>query len=161
MNDLMIIDKAKQAIKDRKFSNFKSIFKKGYKFEKGKTPFDINSNLGKQNIKQETLKQEVMKAAKKKKYTRNALIGGGGVIGAGLIGKHIYDKSQNKQAIELCKEEIYKQASEAHPGFQAVAGKIAAKQGISKERASAILAASSRHASPAAKKVNPKLKRVK
>lgn len=45
--------------------------------------------------------------------------------------------------------------------FKAVAGKIAAKQGISKERASAELAASTRRASPAAKRKNPKLKKVK
>jgi len=52
-------------------------------------------------------------------------------------------------------------AKKKHPGFKAVASKIAKKQGISKERASAILAASSRRASPAAKKKNPRLKRVK
>ncbi len=50
--------------------------------------------------------------------------------------------------------------SKAHPGFSAVAGRIARKQGISKKRASAILAASSRRASPAAKRKNPRLKRV-
>lgn len=49
----------------------------------------------------------------------------------------------------------------AHPGFQAVAQSIAAKQGISIERADAILAASSRNASASAKKANPRLKRVK
>lgn len=48
-----------------------------------------------------------------------------------------------------------------HPGFQAVQAKIAAKEGISKDRAGAILAASSRHASAGAKKANPNLKRVK
>ncbi len=47
-----------------------------------------------------------------------------------------------------------------HPGFKAVASKISAKEGISKERASAILAASSRGASAKAKKKNPKLKKV-
>lgn len=51
--------------------------------------------------------------------------------------------------------------SSAHPGFKAVASKIAAKEGYSKERASAILAASTRKASPEAKKENPRLKRVK
>jgi hypothetical protein len=49
----------------------------------------------------------------------------------------------------------------AHPGFKKVAAGIAKKQGISKERASAILAAGARKASPAAKKANPRLKRVK
>ena len=51
--------------------------------------------------------------------------------------------------------------SKKHPGFKAVASKIAAKEGISNERASAILAASSRHASPAAKKANPNLRKVR
>ena len=48
-----------------------------------------------------------------------------------------------------------------HPGFKAVQSSIAAKQGISQKRAGAILAASTRKASPAAKKANPRLKRVK
>ena len=49
----------------------------------------------------------------------------------------------------------------AHPGFKAVATKIAAKQGVSKERAGAILAAGARKASKAAVKANPNLKKVK
>lgn len=48
----------------------------------------------------------------------------------------------------------------AHPGFESVQNKIAKKQGISKDRAGAILAHSTRHASRAAKKANPRLKRV-
>lgn len=48
-----------------------------------------------------------------------------------------------------------------HPGFKAVQNKIAAKQGISKKQAGAILAASTRNASAAAKRKNPRLKRVK
>lgn len=51
--------------------------------------------------------------------------------------------------------------SKAHPGFKAVQKKIARKSGVSMERAGAILASSSRKASPAAKKKNPRLKRVK
>ena len=51
--------------------------------------------------------------------------------------------------------------SSKHPGFKAVASKIAKKEGVSKERASAILASASRGASAKAKKANPKLKRVK
>lgn len=47
-----------------------------------------------------------------------------------------------------------------HPGFKAVQNKIAAKQGVSKKAAGAILAAASRGASAAAKKKNPRLKRV-
>lgn len=49
----------------------------------------------------------------------------------------------------------------AHRGFKAVQKEIAKKQGISMERAGAILAAGARKASPAAKKANPRLKRVK
>lgn len=49
----------------------------------------------------------------------------------------------------------------AHPGFEATAEGMARKQGISIERARAELAASTRRASPAAKRKNPRLKRVK
>lgn len=52
-------------------------------------------------------------------------------------------------------------ASSLHPGFKAIAKRIAAKQGISKERAGAELAASSRNASKKAKHNNTKLNKVK
>lgn len=52
-------------------------------------------------------------------------------------------------------------AKKAHPGFKAVQAKIAAKQGVSKESAGAILAAGARKASKAAVKANPNLKKVK
>lgn len=48
-----------------------------------------------------------------------------------------------------------------HPGFKKVAASMARKQGVSKEEASAELASSTRNASSAAKKKNPRLKRVK
>ena len=48
----------------------------------------------------------------------------------------------------------------AHPGFKAVAAKIAKKQGVSKDRAGAILAAGARKASAKAVKDNPNLKKV-
>ena len=48
-----------------------------------------------------------------------------------------------------------------HPGFKAVADKIAKKEGVSKKEAGAMLASSTRKASPAAKKANPNLKNVK
>ena len=48
-----------------------------------------------------------------------------------------------------------------HPGFKAVQSGIAKREGISKDRAGAILAASSRGASKSAKRKNPRLKRVK
>lgn len=51
--------------------------------------------------------------------------------------------------------------SKKHPGFKAVQKKIAAKEGVSEERAGAILAASSRNASKKAHKANPKLNKVK
>ena len=51
--------------------------------------------------------------------------------------------------------------SKKHPGFKAVQRKIAGKQGVSMERAGAILAASSRKASAKAVKKNPRLKRVR
>lgn len=48
-----------------------------------------------------------------------------------------------------------------HPGFKKVAASIASKQGISSGKAKAILAGATRNASKAAKKANPRLKRVK
>lgn len=47
-----------------------------------------------------------------------------------------------------------------HPGFKSVQNSIAKKEGVSKERAGAILAASTRRASAKAKKANPNLKKV-
>lgn len=52
-------------------------------------------------------------------------------------------------------------AKKKHPGFKAVQDKIAKKEGVSKEAAGAILAASSRKSSSSAKKANPNLKKVK
>jgi hypothetical protein len=51
--------------------------------------------------------------------------------------------------------------SQKHPGFKAVQREIAKKEGVSMEQAGAILASSTRKASPAAKKANPRLKKVK
>ena len=51
--------------------------------------------------------------------------------------------------------------TKAHPGFKAVQGKIAKKEGVSEDRAGAILASASRHASTKAKRENPRLKKVK
>lgn len=48
-----------------------------------------------------------------------------------------------------------------HPGFKSVQKSIARKQGVSMKAAGAILASSTRKASPAAKRANPRLKRVK
>lgn len=46
-------------------------------------------------------------------------------------------------------------------GFKAAQNKIAKKEGVSKASAGAILASSTRKASPAAKKKNPNLNKVK
>jgi len=51
--------------------------------------------------------------------------------------------------------------SEKHPGFKKAAKSIAKRRGVSEDRAGAILASATRKASPAAKKANPRLKRVK
>jgi hypothetical protein len=51
--------------------------------------------------------------------------------------------------------------SKAHPGFKAVSRKIAKKEGVSEERAKAMLASSTRKASAKAKRKNPRLKKVK
>lgn len=51
--------------------------------------------------------------------------------------------------------------SAKHPGFDKASSDIARKEGVSQKRADAILAASSRGASKAAKAKNPRLKRVK
>lgn len=53
-----------------------------------------------------------------------------------------------------------------HPGFKAVQSKISREKGpsgkpVGKQAAGAILASASRNASPAAKKANPKLGKVK
>ena len=50
--------------------------------------------------------------------------------------------------------------AKSHPGFNAVEKKIMKKEGVSAKSAGAILASSSRKASPAAKSANPRLKRV-
>ena len=52
-------------------------------------------------------------------------------------------------------------ASKSHPGFKAVASKIASKEDVSKDRAGAILASATRKASARAKRRNPRLKRVR
>lgn len=49
----------------------------------------------------------------------------------------------------------------AHPGFAETARRIASGEHVSVARARAILASSTRKASPAAKRRNPRLKRVR
>ena len=52
-------------------------------------------------------------------------------------------------------------SNKAHPGFAKVAQGIARREGVPIERAQAMLAARTRGASAAAKKANPRLKKVK
>ncbi len=51
--------------------------------------------------------------------------------------------------------------SKKHPGFAKASASIARRQGVSQERADAILAAGARKASAGAVKSNPRLKRVR
>lgn len=51
--------------------------------------------------------------------------------------------------------------AKSHPGFKAVARSVARKQGVSAQRARAIVAAGARKASASAKRKNPRLRRVK
>jgi hypothetical protein len=69
------------------------------------------------------------------------------------------DMSMSKSKKKDCS--MSKGEKKSHPGFKAEQNKIAAKEGVSKERAGAILASSTRNASKAAKKANPALKKVK
>lgn len=48
-----------------------------------------------------------------------------------------------------------------HPGFKAAQAGIAKREGVSSKAAGAILASATRKASPAAKKANPRLNKVK
>lgn len=48
-----------------------------------------------------------------------------------------------------------------HPGFKSVQRSIARKEGVSMKAAGAILASSTRKASQAAKRANPKLRKVR
>ena len=48
-----------------------------------------------------------------------------------------------------------------HPGFKTIQSEIAHEENVSSKQAGAILASRTRKASPAAKKKNPNLKKVK
>ena len=52
-------------------------------------------------------------------------------------------------------------ASKKHPGFKNVQKQIAAKEHIPMKNAGAILAKKGRNASPAAKRANPRLNRIR
>jgi hypothetical protein len=51
--------------------------------------------------------------------------------------------------------------SKEHPGFAKVQARVAKKLGVSSDRAGAIIASATRHASARAKAANPRLKKVK
>lgn len=53
-----------------------------------------------------------------------------------------------------------KRMKKKHPGFKAVAKSVAKKEGVSPDRAKAIVAAGARKASAKAKAANPRLNRV-
>lgn len=67
---------------------------------------------------------------------------------------------EEEAALDNLFEAAYKYMAK-HPGFKAVQSSIAKKEGVSKEAAGAILAKSTRNASKAAHKANPRLNRVK
>jgi hypothetical protein len=60
---------------------------------------------------------------------------------------------------DLVKKKTPSQGGSAHPGFKAVEKKVAKTPGI--RDPGAVVAAAARKASPAAKRANPRLKRVK
>jgi len=58
------------------------------------------------------------------------------------------------------KRKLPSKGGTAHPGFEGAASSVAKRQGLSKERARAIIAAGARKASKAAVRKNLRLKRV-
>ena len=88
-------------------------------------------------------------------------IAGGNMAKGGQTFPDLNKDGKVTQADVLKGRGVYKKGGSAHPGFKAVQAKIAAKSGVSKAAAGAILAASTRKASAKAKAANPRLKRVK
>lgn len=73
------------------------------------------------------------------------------------------DKRPQRQIIAIAENVAQKKTgvgSAAHPGFAKAQSAIAAKEGVSADRAGAILAAGARNASKSAVKANPRLKKV-
>ncbi len=68
---------------------------------------------------------------------------------------------KEKAPVAAKKAAAKKTAAKKGMGFKAAQANIAKKEGVSKDRAGAILASATRKASPAAKKANPNLKKVK
>ena len=88
-------------------------------------------------------------------------IAGGNMAKGGQTFPDLNKDGKVTQADVLKGRGVYKKGGQAHPGFKAVQAKIAAKSGVSKAAAGAILASSTRKASAKAKAANPRLKRVK
>lgn len=82
---------------------------------------------------------------------------GGGTAGV----RDTYPAASNKSYMPKTPAPAFKKGGAKHPGFKAVQASIAKKSGVSKQAAGAILASATRKASPAAKRANPKLKKVK
>jgi|LakMenE01Jun11ns_1017448.scaffolds.fasta_scaffold9783702_2 hypothetical protein len=99
-------------------------------------------------LEQERLKLEQLKLDQKERLKGNQ-------------DNYKINKSTGKMEYAGPKSTVKKLGGATHPGFKAVQSKIAAKQGVSKQAAGAILAASTRKASAKAKAKNPRLKRVK
>ena len=73
------------------------------------------------------------------------------------------DRDLASELVEILQRLVGVEGSmaKAHPGFKAVQSKIAKSEGVSKERAGAILGSKTREAGKAAKKANPRLKKVR
>jgi hypothetical protein len=82
---------------------------------------------------------------------------GGGTAGV----RDTYPVKSNKSYMPTTPAPAFKKGGAKNPGFKAVQASIAKKSGVSTKAAGAILASASRKASPAAKRANPKLKKVK
>lgn len=82
---------------------------------------------------------------------------GGGTAGV----RNTYPTASNKSYPTKTPAPAFKKGGAKNPGFKAVQASIAKKSGVSTKAAGAILASASRKASPAAKRANPKLKKVK
>lgn len=91
----------------------------------------------------------------------NMAKGGSTSFGMLSVKKGVDNNPAPTKADQIAGATMKKGGGVKHPGFKAVQAKIAAKQGLSKKAAGAILAASTRKASAKAKAKNPRLKRVK
>ena len=91
----------------------------------------------------------------------NMAKGGSTSFGMLSVKKGVDNNPAPTKADQIAGATMKKGGGVKHPGFKAVQAKIAAKSGVSKKAAGAILAASTRKASAKAKAANPRLKRVK